>query len=194
MVDNKSFKFFGTAQDHKRVGENDRGANTGGIESFKNIMQMGAEQVKKAAQSSLSAAGADIIGASEKLGNIAQKNFLEVMYSGPAFRKFSYTWKLTPKSPQEAIEIDKIIRTFKFHMLPEIKPETAGRYYILPAEFDIFYMFRGDENTYLNRITSCVCTGVDVNYTPNQYQTNRPINGRNGAPPSEIDFKLDFIS
>ena len=106
---------------------------------------------------------------------------------------FSYTWKLTPKSPQEAIEIDKIIRTFKFHMLPEIKPETAGRYYILPAEFDIFYMFRGDENTYLNRITSCVCTGVDVNYTPNQYQTNRPINGRNGAPPSEIDFKLDFM-
>tara|TARA_B100000131_G_scaffold309504_1_gene340079 strand:+ start:443 stop:1648 length:1206 start_codon:yes stop_codon:yes gene_type:complete len=169
------------------------GANTGGIESFKNIMQMGAEQVKKAAQSSLSAAGADIIGASEKLGNIAQNNFLEVMYSGPAFRKFSYTWKLTPKSPQEAIEIDKIIRTFKFHMLPEIKPETAGRYYILPAEFDIFYMFRGDENTYLNRITSCVCTGVDVNYTPNQYQTNRPINGRNGAPPSEIDFKLDFM-
>ena len=121
-----------------------------------------AEQVKKACKTILECAGADIIGADEKAGNIAQNNFMEIMYSGPTFRKFSYTWKFTPKSPKEAMDIDKIIRTFKFHMLPEMSPDKLGRYYILPAEFDIFYMFRGDENTFINKISSCVCTGVDV--------------------------------
>ena len=34
VVDNTSFKFFGTAQDHKRVKENDKGPNTGGMGAY----------------------------------------------------------------------------------------------------------------------------------------------------------------
>ena len=34
LVDKKSFKFFGSAQDHKRVGEKDTGLNTGGMGAF----------------------------------------------------------------------------------------------------------------------------------------------------------------
>ena len=34
IADGKSFKTLGTAQDHKRVGENDTGANTGGMGSY----------------------------------------------------------------------------------------------------------------------------------------------------------------
>ncbi len=34
IVDNKNFKFFGTAQDHKRVYENDKGPNTGGMGAY----------------------------------------------------------------------------------------------------------------------------------------------------------------
>ena len=34
IVDKKNFKFFGTAQDHKRVGEKDTGPNTGGMGAY----------------------------------------------------------------------------------------------------------------------------------------------------------------
>ena len=34
IVDRKNYKFFGTAQDHKRVGEKDKGPNTGGMGAY----------------------------------------------------------------------------------------------------------------------------------------------------------------
>ena len=79
-------------------------------------------------------------------------------------------------------------------MLPELpEDQNFGRYYVVPSEFDIFYMFRGDENTWMNKIQTCVLQNMEVNYGPNNYQTFRPIEGRNGAPPTEIDMKLDFM-
>jgi len=169
------------------------GASAAGIQSFKDVMKIGAEQAKKLAKDAFAQSGNDVIGAQQKMDNLASNNFMEVMFGGVGFRKFSYTWKFSPKTPQESAEVDKIIRTFRFHMLPEKKKGTLGRYYVLPSEFDIFYMFRGEENTWFNKISTCVLINADVNYSPNGYQTFRPHEGRNGAPPTEIDFKLDFM-
>ena len=140
------------------------------------------------------AMGGDALAAYDKISNRAMNNFLETTFTGVGFRKFSYNWKFSPKSIKEVEDVRTIIKTFKFHMLPEL-PEDGdyGRYYIVPAEFDIFYMFRGDENEWINKVSTCALVNMDINYTPNGYQTFRPIDGNNGAPPTEIDMKLDFM-
>ena len=181
------------AVEGNRAAQLQGGSTAAGIQGFKDVMKIGAEQAKKLAKDAFAQSGNDVIGGMQKMDNLATNNFMEVMFGGVGFRKFSYTWKFSPKTPQESAEIDKIIRTFRFHMLPEKKGESLGRYYILPSEFDIFYMFRGEENTWFNKISTCVLVNADVNYAPNGYQTFRPHEGRNGAPPTEIDFKLDFM-
>ena len=151
--------------------------------------------VEKALAATASAAlGGDAMGAYDKISNRAMNNFLEATFTGVGFRKFSWTWKFAPKNIKEVKTAEQIIRTFKFHMLPELpEDQNFGRYYVVPSEFDIFYMFRGDENTWMNKIQTCVLQNMEVNYGPNNYQTFRPIEGRNGAPPTEIDMKLDFM-
>ena len=169
---------------------------TGGavLEALPGVLgQLGNAMGRASAAAFSTALGGDAMGAYNKLNNRAMNQFLEATFTGVAFRQFSYTFKFSPKSIKELEEVHKIIKTFRFHMLPELpKDGDYGRYYIVPAEFDLFYMFRGDENTWLNKISTCVLKNLDLNYTPNGYQTFRPIEGRNGAPPTEIDMKLDF--
>jgi phosphoribosylamine--glycine ligase len=47
IVDKKSYKFFGTAQDHKRVGKNDTGPNTGGMGAYSPALIINKELEKK---------------------------------------------------------------------------------------------------------------------------------------------------
>ncbi|WP_256997688.1 phosphoribosylamine--glycine ligase [Candidatus Pelagibacter communis] len=47
VVDKNNFKFFGTAQDHKRVGEKDRGPNTGGMGAYSPALIINKEVEKK---------------------------------------------------------------------------------------------------------------------------------------------------
>ena len=148
---------------------------------------------RKLSEITQQAAGVNVIETYDKVTNRSVNNFLEAMFTGVGFRKFSYTYRFTPRDEREATMVDKIIRTFKFHMLPEYNQQTAGRYFTTPSEFDIFYMYRGDENTWMNKIYTCVCTAVDVNYTPNQFQTLRSVPNRGGAPMAEMDMKLDFM-
>ena len=176
-----------------RISRADVSTVGGMTELVKGFAAQGADAMERAGAAMIGGlTGSDLMAARDKLSNRAQNNFLEATFTGLQFRKFSFNWKFTPKSPEEAKQVMKIIKTFKFHMLPEMKGGSAGRWYGVPAEFDLFYMFRGDENEWINKIQTCVLTNMDVNYAPSGYQTFRPIEGIQGAPPTEIDMKLDF--
>ena len=179
-----------------RVSKADLSSMGGAMDLAAGMSGMGMEAMERMGGAMVSALPGmgDINATVDKLSNRAQNNFMEATFSGINFRKFSFSWKFTPKTPEEAKQVYDIIKTFKFHMLPEIKGGSAGRWYTVPAEFDIFYMFRGEENEWINKIQTCVLENMSLNYAPNGFQTFRPVNlgDLKGAPPTEIDMKLDF--
>ena len=173
-------------------------ADTGIMGQMGSFFEQGATAMEKAmAKMASGLAGGDLEASKDKLQNKAENKFLQTFFKGVDLRKFQFTWQFRPKSPEETYEVQKIIKTFKFHSLPEF-PGTGvqGRYFTVPATFDIFYMYRGDENQWINKISTCVCGGVNVNYSPTTWQTFRPLEEEGwpqGAPPTEIDMQLEFM-
>ena len=171
------------------------GGFAGQISGF---MEQAALKIEKMGTSMAGAlAGGDLQATRDKLSNRAENKFLETFFKGIDLRKWQFTWQFRPKSPDEVFEVQKIIKTFKFHSLPEFPGgNVSGRFYTVPATWDIFYMYRGDENQWINKIATCVIGNVSINYSPTAWQTFRPLDQKGwpqGAPPTEIDMALDFM-
>ena len=121
---------------------------------------------------------------------------MEVAFRGLEKRKFSYTFKMTPRSSREAEEIRAIIYAFKHNMLPEIDGGfTHGRRMIVPNTFDISYMYSGggmaSENEFLHKISTCVLENMEIKYGGSgKYQTFQ--GGDGGAPVVETTISLSF--
>ena len=115
---------------------------------------------------------------------------MELAFKGLPKRGFQYTFKMIPKSEQEAEEIRKIVFTFKANMLPEIKEGTAGRGMVVPNTFDIRYMYMNRDNDFLHKISTCVLESMNVTYGGDRYRTF-PDAG-DGTPPVETTMTLNF--
>jgi hypothetical protein len=89
----------------------------------------------------------------------------EQFYDSPDFRNFSYTFDFWPRNEKEAKAVSDIITIFKYNSSPGLK-DTAGAIFEIPNYFRISYMFRGEENSNLNKISACYCKSVDVDYAP----------------------------
>ena len=120
-------------------------------------------------------------------------NRMELAFKGLPKRGFQYTFKMIPKSEQEAEEVKNIVTAFKMNMLPEGMLATGGftgRNLKIPNTFDIKYMFVGRENSYLNKISTCVLESMNVTYGGDRYKT---FDGNSdGAPPVETTITLNF--
>ncbi len=131
-------------------------------------------------------------------GVIAQNPQLELIYSKPQFRQFRFSFMFYPRSQREAREVIDIIEMFKYHQAPELLNGTYGRFLVPPSEFDIQFMYNGQENVNIPKVSTCVLTGLDINYAPTgtfaAYETidsNSPSKGGTGMPVG-IGLDLSF--
>jgi hypothetical protein len=90
---------------------------------------------------------------------------LELLFNGPTLRPFNFTFKLSPRNSQEAIEVKKIINLFKKGMA--VKAASSEVFLKAPNIFSIQYQSgEGKEHLSLNKIKECALLGCDVDYTP----------------------------
>ena len=120
----------------------------------------------------------------------ADNPYMEVLFQQMNLRTFTYNFTFSPKNKEETEDVQKIIQLFRFHMAPELKG-AANRFLTLPSEFDIHYMYQdkagqASENDYYNKIATCVCTGCEVNYTPDG------VKSFEGGAPTKITMNLSF--
>lgn len=120
-----------------------------------------------------------------ELGTKQKTNsFREQFFESVDFRTFNFRHTFMPRSPIEAENIKRILNLFKFHMHPELSK--GGLFYIYPSEFEIKYFYRDKENTYFDKISSCVLEDMSVDYGGDIFSTFEDGN------PVEINLTLKF--
>lgn len=97
---------------------------------------------------------------------------VEVLFTKSSLRQFVFEFLLAPRNQKESDSMEKIIRTLRYHSVPEIDPVTYGWTYIPPAELDITFYHQGVENRKIPRINTCVVDKIEVDYAPQgEYST-----------------------
>jgi hypothetical protein len=112
----------------------------------------------------------------------------EQLFKSMEFRRFSFNYQFAPRSADEANNVKRIINTFKFYMHPEYQNNINKMLYLFPSEFDIVYYFGDKEHPHLNKMSTCVLTDLQVNYSPN----GQLATFADGFP-TQINVQMSFL-
>ena len=102
-------------------------------------------------------------------GEILNPN-MELLFNGPSLRSFRFSFKMTPRNRDEAIEIKNIIRCFKTHMAPKVSSgpgstTTNTTFLSTPNVFELRYRQGATEHSFLNKFKQCFMESINVSYT-----------------------------
>lgn len=89
-------------------------------------------------------------------------NRTELKFEGIDRRAFAFTFRLLPKSAEEAQIIKEIVTLFRYHAMPEfpVDAKIGGRTMKVPSTFDISYV----PGRHLHKIDECALEAVQVKY------------------------------
>ena len=151
------------------------GGITQGVDGFFGTLQNQADKLAKNNAEVSTGLGAAFAGSASGTGGqlltrttgaVINPN-LELLFSGPALRTFSFQFKLNARERLESKEIVKIIRFFKQGSAAQ--KSKSHLFLKSPHTFAIQYLHRGPEgepNPFMNKIKECALQSVAVNYTP----------------------------
>ena len=152
-------------------------AGASAIDAYKNSSDAdkGKNMVKNLSPFAISAGLGLLQGAGGGLGKVlfaagagmVTNPMMEMIYSAPDFRTFTFSFMFYPRDEQEAFELQLILDRLRFHQAPEIKSNTGGFFLIPPSEFDIQFYYNGVINKNIPQISTCVLQNIDVDYEPN---------------------------
>ena len=115
---------------------------------------------------------------------ITQNPYMEMMFSGIGFRKFTFDFIMRPKSAKEVRDVVEILKQFRTHSKPSYTQQGLGNSFMdYPMEFNIEFLTwksgSWNRNTHIPLLKPCVCDSVTSNYTPQSiwasYQDGAPV-------------------
>ena len=140
--------------------------------------------------------GADTYGLANKIFGRATNPYMEVIFKDMPLREFTYSFTFQPKDTKERDDVQDIIKTFRFHMAPELQEQNM-RFMGIPSTFDIHYMYQSsngidplewrtaEQNPFINKIATCVLKDCRVTYV------DAAKSFRDGSP-TQITMTLSF--
>ena len=114
-------------------------------------------------------------------GQIFNPN-MELLFNGPTLRNFRFSFKMMPRSRDEAEQIKLIIRTFKMNMAPKVTSTSnqgTALFLDTPSVFELRYKSGRRNHPFLHKFKQCFLTDIAVNYTAEgvyaTYENKEPI-------------------
>lgn len=148
-------------------------------EQFRNALTLGGASVA----SLLGRAGG--VQAALGLVGVRINPFMTVMFQSPTFKRHQFQWHMHPHSQEETDTLRKILARFRFHMLPSVRPNTAG---ILLNYPNMCYVSLHPNNKDLYKFKPCVIESASINYAP-----NGPSFFRETEAPTGVVLTLDLL-
>ena len=156
--------------------------------------------------------GADPNAVTQNINGKIVNPYTEQVFGGINLRDFNFRWKLVPRNKSEQRSIERIIKYLRRAALPDTSEsfgkggsfvDTLGgegfgagatdRWLTVPKLFNLRWKQAGNgsEITSLPRIKKCICTTIDVNYSPdNVWATHLDGDGR--PAPVAIELNIGF--
>lgn len=134
-------------------------------------------------------------------GEILNQN-VELLFNGVNLRSFKFSFKLTPRSKEEANQVKFIINAFKKNMAPKLGGKsgtteggtTVSNIFLnTPNVFNLTYKKGNDPHPFLHKFKQCALTDMSVNYTgEGVYATYGGANKDGGGTPVSMVLELGF--
>ena len=186
------------------------------VSDIKGMAPTAEQGAKRAILKSLDAVAPGVRAAAEIRAGSILSSKMEMAFKGINRRSFSFTFIFMPKSEQEAEIVQRIIHMFKFHAhgqygsdavtsggatsdefvtAASASPMVLGYEMAMPDTFDIRYMYQGQQNTHLNKISTCFLENIQVAYGGDRYVAYKPTRSMHGdttPPPQRTTLTLQF--
>ena len=193
----------------QQIGGGDSASITDSVQKFARVGKVGL------IKSMISKLGADPNAVTQNINGKIANPYTEQVFGGIGLRDFNFSWKLVPRNKSEQRSIERIIRYLRRAALPDTS-ETFGksgflsdlggennalfdsatstdRWLTVPNLFNLRWKQGGDGNeiSSLPKLKKCICTNIDVNYTPDNVWATH-IDGSNQPAPVAIQLSIGF--
>ena len=189
----------------QQIGGGDSASITDSVQKFARVGKVGL------IKSMISKLGADPNAVTQNINGKIANPYTEQVFGGIGLRDFNFNWKLVPRNKSEQRSIERIIKYLRRAALPDTS-ETFGksgfindlggegfgagatdRWLTVPNLFNLRWKQAGDGNeiSSLPKLKKCICTNIDVNYTPDNVWATH-LDGSNQPAPVAIQLSIGF--